>query len=95
MHTTHPKRSDLNHFVSTFENNKLGTTCKEDVDYQFWNRERNKVIDEYKNMKDNYSWDNEVEGEVVYSDITSHQLETNKSPTVYDLREIQKYHNDF
>ena len=35
------------------------TTSKEDVDHQFWHAGRNKVIKEYKNIKDNYSWSDE------------------------------------
>ena len=34
-------------------------TTKEEVDYQFWYPKRNKVIKEYKNIKDYYSWNDE------------------------------------
>ena len=43
------------------------TTSKEEVDYQFWYPGRNRVIKEYKNIKDNDSWKNEDDGELVYS----------------------------
>ena len=44
------------------------TTPKKEVDYQFWYPGRNKVIKEYKHIKDNYSWNDEYEGELVYSE---------------------------
>ena len=36
---------------------------KEEVDYQFWYPQRNKVIKEYKNIRDNYSWDDDFDFE--------------------------------
>ena len=36
-------------------------TPKETVDYQYWYSKRNKVINKYKYIKDNYSWNDEVE----------------------------------
>ena len=36
-------------------------TPKEDVDYQFWYPKRNRVINEYKYIKDDYSWSDEVD----------------------------------
>ena len=40
------------------------TTTKEEVDYQFWYPGRtNKMIKEYKDIKDNYSWNDENKGE--------------------------------
>ena len=43
------------------------TTTKEEVGYQFWYPRRNRVIKKYKNMKDNYSWNNEDDGELAYT----------------------------
>ena len=51
-------------------------TPKEDVDYQFWHPKRNKVINEYKYIKDNYSWSDEVEKESDYAKSTT-------SPKIY------------
>ena len=58
-------------------------TTKEEVDYQFQYPGRNKVIKEYKYIKDSYSWGDEFESE---SEITKY---TN-SPKIYDLRTPQK-----
>ena len=58
-------------------------TTKEEVDYQFWYPKRNKVIKEYKNIKDYYSWSDEFENE-------SESAKCTNSPRVYDLRTPQK-----
>ena len=58
-------------------------TPKEDVDYQFWYPKRNRVINEYKHIKDNYSWSDEVEKESEYAKGAT-------SPKIYDLRTPQK-----
>ena len=58
-------------------------TTKEEVDYQFQYPGRNKVINEYKYIKDSFSWDNEFESE---SEITK----STNSPKIYDLRTPQK-----
>ena len=58
-------------------------TTKEEVDYQFWYPKRNKVINEYKNIKDYYSWNDEFEDE-------SESAKCTNSPRVYDLRTPQK-----
>ena len=58
-------------------------TPKEDVDYQFWYPKRNRVINEYKYIKDNYSWSDEVEKESEYAKGAT-------SPKIYDLRTPQK-----
>ena len=58
-------------------------TTKEEVDYQFWYPKRNKVIKEYKNIKDYYSWSDEFENE-------SESAKRTNSPRVYDLRTPQK-----
>ena len=57
-------------------------TMKE-VDYQFWYPKRNKVIKEYKNIKDYYSWNDEFLNESESAKLTN-------SPRVYDLRTPQK-----
>ena len=58
------------------------TTSKEEVDYQFWYPGRNKVIGEYKNIKDDYSWNNEDDSELVYTE----PVKSTYSPKIYDLR---------
>ena len=58
-------------------------TTKEEVDDQFQHPERNKVIKEYKYIKDNYSWDDDFESE---KEITT----SSDSPKIYDLRSPQK-----
>ena len=66
------------------------TTTKEEVDYQFWYSGRNKVIEEYSYIKDNYSWESEEETELVYSVAKKNKPETNiTSPIIYDLRTPQ------
>ena len=59
------------------------TSTKEDVDNQFWYPKRKRVINEYKGIKDNYSWNDEFEFE------GGPALCTN-SPKIYDLRTPQK-----
>ena len=58
-------------------------TSKEEVDYQFWYPKRNKVINEYKNIKDYYSWNDEFEDE-------SESAKCINSPRVFDIRTPQK-----
>ena len=58
------------------------TTTKEDVDYQFWYPRRNKVIKEYKNIKDFYSWNDEDDSELGYTE----PVKNTCSPKIYDLR---------
>ena len=58
-------------------------TTKEEVDHQFWYPKRNKVMNEYKNIKDNYSWADEFEFE------SDHAKNTNP-PKIYSLRTPQK-----
>ena len=65
------------------EMNATIITTKEEVDHQCWYPKRNKVINEYKNIKDNYSWDDEFELE------SDHAKSTNP-PKIYDLRTPQK-----
>ena len=58
-------------FLVRYENEKAQatiTTRKEEVDYQFWHAGRNRDIKDYKNIKDNYSWKNEDDGELVYTE---------------------------
>ena len=57
------------------------STTKEEVDYQFWYPGRNKVIKDYKYIKDHYSWLNEGENEPDFS---------GQSPKINDLRTPQK-----
>ena len=58
-------------------------TTKKEVDHQFWYPKRNKVIKEYKYIKDSYSWDDEFE-------IESESAKSTNSPKIYDLRTPQK-----
>ena len=58
------------------------TTSKEEVDYQIWYFFRNKVIKEYKNIKDNYSWSGEDDSELVHTE----PVKNTHSPKIYDLR---------
>ena len=65
------------------------TTSKEEVDYQFQYRGRNKVIKEYKNIKDFYSWSDEDDNKVVDTE----PIKNNISPKIYDLRTPLKKSN--
>ena len=58
------------------------TSSKEEIDNQFWHPRRNKVIRDYKNIKDNYSWLNEDNSELVNEEPTKDM----PSPKIYDLR---------
>ena len=58
------------------------TSSKEKIDNQFWHPRRNKVIKDYKNIKDNYSWLNEDDSELVNEESTKDM----PSPKIYDLR---------
>ena len=58
-------------------------TPKEDVDHHLWYPKRNRVINEYKHIKDYYSWSDEVEKESEYAKGAT-------SPKIYDLRTPQK-----
>ena len=58
------------------------TSSKEEIDNQFWYPRRNRVIKEYKDVKDNYSWSSE-------DDSVSSETEPSKNdppPRIYDLR---------
>ena len=58
-------------------------TTKKEVDYQFWYPKRNKVINEYKHIRDYYSWDDDFETD-------GESAKGTYSPKVYDLRTPQK-----
>jgi len=58
-------------------------TTKKEVDYQFWYPKRNKVINEYKHIRDYYSWDDDFE-------MDGESAKGTYSPKVYDLRTPQK-----
>ena len=58
------------------------TTSKEEIDYQFRYPGRNKVIKEYKNIKDNYSWSGEDDSELVHTE----PVKNTHSPKIYDLQ---------
>ena len=55
---------------------------KEEIDSQFWYPRRNRVIKEYKNIKDNYSWSGEDDSELVYTE----PVKSIHSPKIYELR---------
>ena len=64
---------------------KMNTTItisKEEIDRQFQYPGKNKVIKEYKNIKDFYSWLDEEDSEEVNEKPTKSQF----SPKIYDLR---------
>ena len=58
------------------------TSSKEEIDNQFWYPRRNRVIKEYKDIKDNYSWSSEDDS--VKSD--TKPSKNNPLPRIYDLR---------
>ena len=58
------------------------TTSKEEIDRQFQYPGKNKVIKEYKNVKDFYSCWDEEDSEEVYEEPTASQY----SPKIYDLQ---------
>ena len=58
------------------------TNTKKAVAYQFWYPGRNTVIKEYKHIKDNYPWNDENEGELVYSKPAKSKC----SPKIYNLQ---------
>jgi hypothetical protein len=58
------------------------TSSKEEIDNQFWYPKRSRVIKEYKDIKDNYSWSSENDREVVDTELTKNA----PSPRIYDLR---------
>ena len=58
------------------------TSLKKEIDNQFWHPRRDKVIKDYKNIKDNYSWLNEDNSELVNEEPTKDM----PSPKIYDLR---------
>ena len=61
----------------------ITTKEEEEVDDQFQYPEQNKVIKEYKYIKDIYSWDDEFESD-------SGKTKSTNSPKIYDLRTPQK-----
>ena len=74
-------------FLIGEENGKINaciTTSKEELDYQFKYPGKNKVIKEYANIRDFYSWEDE---ENIVDTMTS---KSDTSPTVYDLRTPMK-----
>ena len=74
-------------FLIGEENGKINaciTTSKEELDYQFQYPGKNKVVKEYANIQDFYSWGDE-ENTV---DIMTRK--SNVSPTIYDLRTPMK-----
>ena len=58
------------------------TSSKEEIDNQFWYPKRSRVIKEYKDIKDNYSWSSEDDSEMVDTESTKNA----PSPRIYDLR---------
>ena len=73
----------LTGYGDNYKLNAYIITTKEEVDYQFQYPERNKVIKEYKYIKDKYSWDDEFESD-------SGKTKSTNSPKIYDLRTPQK-----
>ena len=58
------------------------TTSKEEIDNQFWYPKRNRVIKEYKDIKDNYSWSSEDDSVMGDTEPSKNTL----PPRIYDLR---------
>ena len=72
-------------FLVGNDNGKMNatiTTTKEEIDYQFKYPGKNRVIKEYKNIKDFYSWLDEEDSEEVDIEPTKSHI----SPKIYDLR---------
>ena len=72
-------------FLVGTDNGKMNATItisKEEIDRQFQYPGKNKVIKEYKNIKDFYSCWDEGDSEEVYEEPTKSQF----SPKIYDLR---------
>ena len=64
------------------------TASKEEIDYQFQYPGKNKVIKEYKNSKDFYSWSDEEESVKVDTE----PIKSHISPKIYDLHTpLKKY----
>ena len=80
-HNIHPSYGcKIRMLVGYGENNELNATIittKEEVDYQFWYPKRNKLIKEYKHIKDTYSWDDEF-------DFESENAKSTNSPKICD-----------
>ena len=66
------------------------TSSKAEIDSQFWYPRRNKVIKDYKNIKDNYSWHCEDDSELGDEESTRNS----PSPKIYDLRTPFKKKNE-
>ena len=56
------------------------TTSKEELDYQFQYPGKNKVVKEYANIRDSYSWEDEE------NTVDTMTRKSDISPTIYDLR---------
>ena len=55
---------------------------KEEVDDQFWYPRRNRVMKEFKNIKDHYFWNDEDDGDLFYTEPAKSKC----SPKINDLR---------
>ena len=65
--------------------------AKKEVDYQFFYPGTNNEFSKYKHIKDQYLWDSEDEGELVYSSTGENKSMTNMSMGVgFDTREEEK-----
>ena len=64
-------------------------SSKEEIDSQFWYPRRNRVIKDYKNIQDNYSWYGEDDSELIDEETTINS----PSPKIYDLRTPSKRTN--
>ena len=74
-------------FLIGEENGKINaciTTSKEELDYQFQYPGKNKVVKEYANIWDFYSWEDEE------NTVDTMTRKSDISPTIYDLRTPMK-----
>ena len=70
-------------FLIREENGKINAcifTSKEELDYQFQYPGKNKVVKEYVNIRDFYSWEDEE------NTVDTMTRKSDISPTIYDLR---------
>ena len=78
------------HLLFGYDNGKsCATITSSKEESQFWYPRRNRVIKEYKNIKDNYTSCGEDDSELVDEETTINSL----SPKIYDLRTPSKRTN--
>ena len=73
-------------FLVGVDNGKINDTITTSKDYKFQYPGRIKVIKEYRNIKDMYSWLDEEDSEEVDTELTK----SHTSPKIYDLHTLLK-----